>query len=119
MRFLKSFQHALNGLKAGFLKEKNFRTQCFIACFAVAAGFIFCITPLQWIALLFCITLVLSLEMINSAIEKMADFMHPDFHPSIKRIKDLAAGAVLLSSIISFIIGCIIFFPKVISLFLN
>ena len=67
----------------------------------------------EWIAILFCSALVLGLEMINTAIEKLSNVVSTSIRPDIKIIKDMAAGAVLLVSIISLIIACIIFFPKV------
>jgi Diacylglycerol kinase len=69
-------------------------------------------------AVLFCIGLVISLEMINSAIERYCDLVTTDFHPGIKVIKDVAAGAVLVASITSLIIGLIIFIPALVQ-FLN
>jgi diacylglycerol kinase len=56
---------------------------------------------------------VLALEIINTAIEKLSDIVNASIHPVIKQVKDLSAGAVLLASIMSFIIGCIIFLPKI------
>jgi len=61
--------------------------------------------------------IVLCFEIINSAIEKLCDLVMPEHHAVIKKVKDMSASAVLLAAIISFIIGCIIFLPKVISLF--
>jgi diacylglycerol kinase len=66
--------------------------------------------------LLGCIASVLSFEMINSAIEKICNLVHPTYHPAIKTIKDMAAGAVLFVSVISSIIGAIIFLPKILQL---
>lgn len=66
----------------------------------------------EWIALLVCFSLVLCLEMTNSAIEQLCNFIHEDFHPSIGKIKDISAGAVFLASMLSMIIGLIIFIPK-------
>lgn len=116
-RFLKSFLFAWQGLKKCLVQEKNFQILYLIALFVIAAGFYFSISTAEWIHILICVALVLSLEIINSVIEKLCDFVSPTIHPSIKTIKDMAAGAVLLASIISFIIGCIIFFPKIIILF--
>ncbi|MEO5908506.1 MAG: diacylglycerol kinase family protein, partial [Ginsengibacter sp.] len=64
-----------------------------------------------------CFATVLSFEIINSAIEKLCDLVCPDFNLTIKKVKDMSASAVLLSAILSFIIGCIIFLPKIIELF--
>jgi len=59
---------------------------------------------------------VFSMEIINSAIEQLADFVSPDYHEAIKKVKDLSAAAVLISALVSVIIACIIFIPKIIEL---
>lgn len=119
MRFLRSLLFAFTGIKNCLLTEKNFRIQFFIGVIVVVAGFYFQINNTEWIEILLCISLVLSLEMINSTIEGICDFISASHHESIKRIKDIAAGAVLISTIFSIIIGCIIFIPKVIAVFSN
>ncbi len=111
-----AFYHAFKGMQNFFLRERNGKIQLFIACTIVAAAFAFEISPMEWVIVLFCIGLVLALEMINSAIEKLCDLVHRDFHPAIKIVKDVSAAAVLWVSIISTGIGCIIFIPKIIAL---
>ena len=113
MRVLKSFLFALYGLKDCFLHEKNFKIQFVIALFVTAAGFFFSLSPMEWIIILICFAVVLSFEIINSAIEKLCDLVCPTFNLTIKKVKDMSASAVLFSAIISFIIGCIIFLPKI------
>ena len=71
---------------------------------------------MEWLVVVLCITVVLTLEMINTAIEKLCDVVQPDYHPQIKIIKDIAAGAVLIAALGSIIIGAIIFVPKIIAL---
>jgi diacylglycerol kinase len=117
MRFLKSFLFALNGLRDAIRHEKNFRIQFVITLLVVGAGFFFSVSAMEWMAILICTAMVLSFEIMNSAIEKLCDFVCPSINPVIKKIKDLSAGAVLLSAIISFIVGCIIFIPKIKMLF--
>jgi diacylglycerol kinase len=65
----------------------------------------------------FCIAFVISMEMLNTAIEKLCDVVHKELHPDIKRVKDIAAGAVLVSAIFSLMTGLIIFLPKIILYF--
>ena len=79
-------------------------------------GFVFKISAGEWIAVIFCIGFVFALELINTSIENMADFVSQDYHNSIKKTKDLAAGAVLISAIAAVITGLIIFVPKIIEL---
>jgi diacylglycerol kinase len=111
-----AFYHAFMGLQNFFWRERNGKIQLFIGCTMVAAAFAFKISSMEWVMILLCIGLVLSLEMINSAIEKLCDLVHKDFHPVIKIVKDVSAAAVLWASIISTAIGCIIFIPKIIAL---
>jgi len=116
-RLIKSFGWALNGLKDCILHEKNFRIQYIIALGVLVAGFFFSISLNEWMIILLSFAIVLCFEIINSAIEKLCDLVMPEHHAVIKKVKDMSASAVLLAAIISFIIGCIIFLPKVISLF--
>ena len=76
-------------------------------------GFYFEISSTEWLVQCICIGIVMGAEGLNTAIEKLADFIQPEFDEKIGRIKDISAGAVLLVSIISVIVGCIIYFPKV------
>lgn len=117
INFLKGFLFAFNGLFVFFRHERNGRVQLTIAVLAVVLGLFFSLPPREWITLLFCIASVLSLEMINSAIEKLCNLVHPDYHPAIKVVKDISAAAVLWFSIFSAIIGSIIFIPKILLLF--
>lgn len=112
MRFLKSFKHALQGIKQCAISEKNFRLQLIIAAFTFFSGMVFKISVHDWYAIFFCTALVLSLEMINTAIEKLSDAITKSFHPAIKQVKDIAAGAVCLAAVASLITGCFIFIPK-------
>ena len=109
--FLRSARFALQGTGQFFSKQRNARIQTVMGLMAIALGFIVSISPYQWLIVLFCIGLVISLEMINSAIEIFCDMVTTDFHPKIKIIKDVAAGAVLVASVISLVIGLFIFIP--------
>lgn len=119
MRFLKSLRYALAGISQCARLEKNFRLQLLFAITIVLVAAFFKISTSEWIALIFCIMVVLSLEMINSAIEKTCDLVTTEIHPLIKQIKDIAAGAVLLASAGSVVTACIIFIPRLYLLFKN
>jgi diacylglycerol kinase len=110
-RFILRVRFALQGWTAFFARETHAQIQAVIAVLVVLAGWLLHISPTEWILVLLCIGWVLSLEMVNSAIEKLADQTHPDRHPAIGLVKDLAAGAVLWASVISVIIGALIFWP--------
>lgn len=109
--FLRSAQFASQGALQFFSKQRNAKIQIVVGITAITLGFIVSISLYQWLLVLFCIGLVISLEMINSAIEVFCDMVTTDFHPKIKIIKDVAAGAVLFASLASLVIGLIIFIP--------
>lgn len=110
------FRYAWNGIKEVYKSEKNFRIHLMIALIVIGTAFVLELSPLEWTAIIIVIASVLSLEMINSAIEKLLDHIAPEQHPVIGSIKDITAGAVLVASIGSVIIGIIIFLPKLLSL---
>jgi diacylglycerol kinase len=107
-KLLKSFSFAIKGIQIS-LRQRNFRIQIAAGITALCMGSFFNITGMEWCIVLLCISLVLSLEMSNTALEHLVDFVHPQYHKTAEIIKDVAAGAVLLSSIISSVIGMIIF----------
>ena len=104
---------ALSGWRSFFTSDDNGRIQLLMGLAVILAGLYFRVNRTEWCALLACIALVMSLEMVNAAIEKLCDHLHPEQHPAIGKVKDIAAGAVLWSAMISAIIGLIIFIPKV------
>ena len=112
--FFNAVLFALQGIKQFFSRDRNGKIQMVIGVTAIILGVIVSLTPFQWLLVVFCIGLVISLEMINSAIERFCDLVTTDFHPGIKIIKDVAAGAVLMASITSLIIGLIIFIPALV-----
>lgn len=118
-KFLKNFLNAARGIAYLFKSQKNARIQLSIAIIAVIAGIILRINQCEWLAVLLCIALVLGLEAINTAIETLADKVHPGFDTKIGIVKDVAAGAVLISSLLAFIIGFIIFAPRLWNLIEN
>lgn len=114
MKIIKSFSFAWNGLKICFASETNFRIHVFAALVAILFGAGLNISVVEWLVILFCIAFVITMEMINTAMEKLCDVVHVDIHPGIKAVKDIAAGAVLLSACCSLIAGTVIFLPKII-----
>lgn len=75
-------------------------------------GFYIRITPTEWLFQILAIGMVMSVEGINTAVEKIADFIHPDFHERIGFIKDIAAGAVFFAALTAVAVGLIIYVPK-------
>lgn len=113
-KWIKSLKHALNGLYNLFTNERNAQIEAVLGLLAIAAGIVLGITKTEWFIVLLCCASVLSLEALNTALEKTLDQLHPQKHPSIGLAKDLAAAAVLIASIASFIAGVVIFYPYVV-----
>ena len=112
----KAFYFAFSGIRNAFKSELNLQLQLIIALVVISAGFYFSISKLEWSLILFCICLVIALEMFNSAIEKQCDLYTKEHNQKIKYIKDVCAGAVLITSIVSAIIGSMIFWPYLVKL---
>jgi diacylglycerol kinase (ATP) len=87
-------------------------TQFSIGILMTIAGFYFNITTTEWLFQVFAIGLVMSVEGLNTAVEKVADFIHPEYHERIGFIKDIAAGAVFFAALTAIVIGAIIYVPK-------
>jgi undecaprenol kinase/diacylglycerol kinase (ATP) len=115
-RFLKSFGFAIHGIKRFFTSERNGRIQVVIAAAVFLAVLLFSISMMEWLIIIRFTALVLSLEMFNSALEKLCDKVNPEIDPQIKVIKDMAAGAVLWTSLLAAVAGLCIFIPKIIEL---
>jgi len=113
-----SFKLAFEGLKFIFMTERNMKIHCAFALMAVAGCFIFKVNELEFIFVIFSIALVLIAEAANTAFELLLDFVHGDrFHPDVKILKDISAGGVFVAALNSFVIGIIIFVPKIFCLF--
>jgi len=113
-----SFTHALRGIAYVFRNENNFRIQVGAACVVVVLMNVFTLSRVEILVLILIMLLVLMLEIVNTAIEKFLDLLKPRMHGHVAVIKDVMAGAVLLSSITALVIGCIIFIPHIIEYFL-
>lgn len=111
--FLDNVRYAVAGIRSFFSTEQNGRAQGVIALLVIVAGVFFGITAMEWALVLGCIALVICLEMVNSAIEKVCNLITTEYNPAIKTIKDMAAGAVLLAAFITAVVGLIIFLPYI------
>ncbi|NHN24709.1 diacylglycerol kinase family protein [Flavobacterium jejuense] len=108
---LKSILFAVKGAFKLATTEHSVMVQLSIAFTLVIAGFYFGITKEEWLIQTLATGLVLGIEGINTAVEKIADFIHPDYHKKIGFIKDIAAGAVFFAALTAITIGCIIYIP--------
>ena len=113
-KLINSFKYAFNGLAEAWKKEQNIKIHVLIMIFVIIAGFLLKISIAEWIVCLILFAMVISLELINTAIEITVDIAMPKINEKAKFAKDISAGAVLFSAIISAIIGIIIFSPKII-----
>lgn len=116
---IKSFSYAFTGLKTLFNEEHNARIHLVSALIVIVLGFVLKVSPAEWISLIVVMSLVFICELINTSLEALADLVSPGKHPQIKKVKDLAAGAVLISALSALITGIIIFTPKIIVLCTN
>ncbi len=114
---LSSFARAFDGIKNAYATEFHMIIHCYMAVFVIIAGVLFRISYYEWLICLFLIGAVISLELINTAIESVVNMITTDYNYHAKVAKDVAAGAVLVMAIISAVIGLIIFVPKFIELF--
>ena len=108
---LKSMGFALKGAIKLITTEHSVMVQSSLALLMIIAGFYFGITRIEWMFQIIVFGLVLSVEGLNTAVEKIADFIHPEYHERIGFIKDIAAGAVFFAAMTAIAIGCIIYFP--------
>lgn len=110
---LKSVKYAFKGAFLLITTENSIKVQFCIGILMTILGFYYQISTTEWILQILCIALILALEGVNTAIEEIADFIHPEHHTKIGLIKDLAAGAVFIFAIAASIIGCLIYIPKI------
>lgn len=108
-RRARAFGYAARGLRLLITNHPHGRIHALAAFIAIALGFAVEIDRLEWMAILLCICFVFATEALNSAIEELSNALHPEHHPGIGRAKDLAAGAVLISGIVSIVVACIVF----------
>ena len=108
---INSFKYALSGLQTALKDQPNFIIHCFIGSVALAAGAYFDITTTEWLFLFLIIGIVLTVELTNTAIEEIVNSFTDQVHPAAKKAKDVAAAAVLVSSISAVVVGFIIFLP--------
>jgi diacylglycerol kinase len=111
-----SFKDAFRGIKIA-LKERSFKIMLFIAALVIVTGIFVHLTPTHWALILMLIGVVLGLEMFNTYIEKVADFLEPSYSLKVKALKDIAAGIVLIFCILAATAGSIIFYSYLINFF--
>lgn len=113
-RLGRSFKAAFEGIASTYKKEQNIKIHTIISFIVILGGFIFKINYIEWLVCLVLIGFVMMAEFFNTAIEYVVDLASPEIHPLAKAAKDTASAGVLMMAIISALIGCVIFIPKII-----
>ncbi len=116
---MKSFIHAWHGVAETARKQHNFRIHLAATAIVIAFGSFIGLSTTEWLAITLSIGFVLSLEMVNTAVEYLVDLISPEYHLIAGKAKDVAAGAVLVAASTAWIIGLIVFIPKIIRMFEN
>lgn len=116
-KFFTSLRIAISGLKITFKKEQSFRIQVFIGLIVILLMFVLKLNPLEKSVLIIVIAMVLSLELINSQIERFLDVIQPSYQPEVKLIKDISAAAVLIAALGAIVVGVVILLPHLPDLF--
>ena len=111
--FLAGLLHALDGVKEGYRSERSMRIHCAAAVLVILLGLLLGLSAWEWIVCVILIGLVIASELLNTALEHIVDILMPELNPRAKRVKDTAAGAVLVVSLAAAIAGAILFVPKV------
>ncbi len=115
-RFLQSAKYASNGLRHVTRTQRNFRNHAAIGGVALLLALLLDVSTPELAAIIAVSGLVLCMEVMNSAVEALADFVHPEHAPAIGLVKDMAAGAVMLAALFSGAIGLVIFTPRLAAL---
>ena len=107
----KSFSFAINGIKTALWSERNMRIHLFVSLIVIGCSIFFSISKLEWLIVILIIGGIFSLELVNTAIERVVDLVTEEYHPLAKQAKDIAAGAVFIYAVAAVVIGIIIFLP--------
>jgi diacylglycerol kinase (ATP) len=109
---LAGFKYAFHGVRLLLRNERNARLHCLAGICVVVAGFLLDISAMEWVAVVIVCGCVLAAEALNTAVERLADVVSPEYNEAVKKVKDLSAAAVLLVALAAAIVGFIIFLPK-------
>ncbi len=116
-RLWRSFSYAITGIMTALWSERNMRIHLLVSLLVIGCALFFSISQLEWLFVIFAIGGIFSLELINTAIERVVDLITKEYQPLAKQAKDIAAGAVFIYAITVVVIGIMIFLPYVIRWF--
>ena len=108
----RSFLFACQGVREAVRTERNIRIHLAMAFIVILFGWYFSLNSVEWLFILAAIAGTITLELVNSAIERVVDLATDQIHPLAKQAKDMAAGAVFIYALFSIVVGLIIFLPK-------
>lgn len=114
---MRSFKFAWKGIMTCAGHEQNITFHLIVAILVVVAGFVFDITKAEWAAVVICIGMVITAELFNSSIERLVDMVSPQWQKIAGEVKDIAAGAVLVTAVAAAIVGIIVFLPYLLAIF--
>lgn len=114
-----SFRVAWSGLREATVTQRNMRIHLLTGGAVVTTAAVLGIDLREWALLIFCIGAVIAVELINTAIESLVDLASPDEHDLARRAKDLAAAAVLVTSLMAVLIGTLILLPPLVRILLS
>ena len=114
---MRSFKFAWKGIMTCAGHEQNITFHLIVAILVVVAGFVFNITKAEWTAVVICIGMVVTAELFNSSIERLVDMVSPQWQKIAGEVKDIAAGAVLVTAAAAAIVGIIVFLPYLLAIF--
>jgi diacylglycerol kinase (ATP) len=115
-KLIQSFGYAFKGLAFATASQLNFRIHLGFTVFAILLGWFLKISNGEWQWIILCITLVLTTEIFNTMIETLVDLVSPGYNEKAGHVKDMSAGAVVITALFSLITGLIIFLPKLLLL---
>lgn len=115
--YVNSFRYAFEGVRTVFQEERNMRSHVITSLLVIVLSLFLPLNKYEWLWILTVCFLVLVMEIWNTVVENIIDLVCPDYHPLAKKIKDMAASAVLFTSAFSVVIGVVILLPKILSLF--
>lgn len=111
--FFGSLRHAIRGIRYAFLRERNFQIELAFAFLAIVLAFALPLSQAERAAIFVVIALVLPMELLNTACERVMDMLKPGVHPYAKIVKDISAGAVLVAALLAALVGVTIFLPHI------
>lgn len=116
-KFISSVRHACRGMRVAFHEEQNVRIHTIFACVVLFFTLLIGVSDSEFIIIIFSITSVIVVEIINSIVERFSDMVKPQVSHLIATVKDMSAAAVLICALNACIVGAVIFLPKLVSFF--